>query len=213
MHAGSSRCMILVSLSIIAASRRALPQRLALLRASVQESRRELSAESCPRRPRLRSPMRSRTQRCRARLPPAGIEVGADRSYRQLLPVLGTQSHFRDGGLHRARQPAADLPWRNRRRSLRLARIPHAHPRQRQQQRRAKKWRRPRTLPFSIRCDGTGEETYADGTPKRWWSKLAVVDDRREVAAAKRSSSTIRWSITECASIRPATAAPESSIT
>jgi len=38
-----------------------------------------------------------------------------------------------------------------------------------------------RTLPFSIRCDGTGEETYTDGTPKRWWSKLAVVDNGREM--------------------------------
>jgi len=38
-----------------------------------------------------------------------------------------------------------------------------------------------RTLPFSIRCDGTGEETYTDGTPKRWWSKLAVVDNGHEV--------------------------------
>jgi cytochrome c biogenesis protein len=40
-----------------------------------------------------------------------------------------------------------------------------------------------RTLPFSIRCDGTGEETYTDGTPKRWWSKLAVVDGDREVSS------------------------------
>ena len=39
-----------------------------------------------------------------------------------------------------------------------------------------------RTLPFSIRCDGTGEETYTDGTPKRWWSKLAVIDENREVS-------------------------------
>lgn len=38
-----------------------------------------------------------------------------------------------------------------------------------------------RTLPFAIRCDGTGEETYADGTPKKYWSKLAVVDDGRDV--------------------------------
>ena len=37
-----------------------------------------------------------------------------------------------------------------------------------------------RTLPFSIRCDGTGEETYTDGTPKRWWSKLVVVDQEHE---------------------------------
>lgn len=39
-----------------------------------------------------------------------------------------------------------------------------------------------RQLPFSIRCDGTGEETYADGTPKRWWSKLVVLDGIREAA-------------------------------
>ena len=39
-----------------------------------------------------------------------------------------------------------------------------------------------RGLSFSIRCDGTGEETYTDGTPKRWWSKLAVVDGDREVS-------------------------------
>jgi cytochrome c biogenesis protein len=39
-----------------------------------------------------------------------------------------------------------------------------------------------RTLPFSIRCDGTGEETYTDGTPKRWWSKLAIVDSGREIS-------------------------------
>jgi len=34
-----------------------------------------------------------------------------------------------------------------------------------------------RALPFSIRCDATGEETYSDGTPKKWWSKLAIVDN------------------------------------
>src|SRR5579863_6947989 len=34
-----------------------------------------------------------------------------------------------------------------------------------------------RTLPFSIRCDATGEETYSDGTPKKYWSKLAVVEN------------------------------------
>ena len=39
-----------------------------------------------------------------------------------------------------------------------------------------------RTLPFAVRCDGTGEETYTDGTPKRWWSKLAVIDHDREVS-------------------------------
>ncbi len=39
-----------------------------------------------------------------------------------------------------------------------------------------------RTMPFSIRCDGAGEDTYADGTPKRWWSKLVVLDNGREAA-------------------------------
>jgi ResB protein required for cytochrome c biosynthesis len=39
-----------------------------------------------------------------------------------------------------------------------------------------------RTLPFYVRCDATGEETYTDGTPKKWWSKLAVVDQGREVS-------------------------------
>ena len=38
-----------------------------------------------------------------------------------------------------------------------------------------------RTLPFAIRCDGAGQENYPDGTPKRWWSKLAVVENGREV--------------------------------
>jgi cytochrome c biogenesis protein len=38
-----------------------------------------------------------------------------------------------------------------------------------------------RAISFSIRCDGAGEETYADGTPKRYWSKLAVVDRGREM--------------------------------
>ncbi len=38
-----------------------------------------------------------------------------------------------------------------------------------------------RTLPFALRCDGAGQENYADGTPKRWWSKLAVIEGGREV--------------------------------
>jgi cytochrome c biogenesis protein len=32
-------------------------------------------------------------------------------------------------------------------------------------------------LPFAVRCDGAGQENYADGTPKRWWSKLAVIEN------------------------------------
>lgn len=38
-------------------------------------------------------------------------------------------------------------------------------------------------LPFAIKCNGAGQENYADGSPKRWWSNLAVVQDGREVEA------------------------------
>jgi cytochrome c biogenesis protein len=39
-----------------------------------------------------------------------------------------------------------------------------------------------KTLPFAIRCDGAGQENYPDGSPKRWWSKLVVLENGREVA-------------------------------
>jgi cytochrome c biogenesis protein len=38
-----------------------------------------------------------------------------------------------------------------------------------------------RTLPFSIRCDSAGKENYQDGTPKKLWSKLAVVKAGQDV--------------------------------
>lgn len=38
-----------------------------------------------------------------------------------------------------------------------------------------------RTLPFAIRCDSAGQENYQDGTPKKWWSNLAVVKEARDV--------------------------------
>ena len=38
-----------------------------------------------------------------------------------------------------------------------------------------------KALPFAIRCDGAGQENYPDGTPRRWWSKLAVIENGREV--------------------------------
>jgi cytochrome c biogenesis protein len=40
-----------------------------------------------------------------------------------------------------------------------------------------------KALPFLIRCDGAGEETYPDGSPKKWWSKLVLIEDGREVAS------------------------------
>jgi cytochrome c biogenesis protein len=40
-----------------------------------------------------------------------------------------------------------------------------------------------KTLPFLIRCDQFGIETWADGSPKKYWSKLALVEDGKEVAA------------------------------
>ena len=36
-------------------------------------------------------------------------------------------------------------------------------------------------LPFSVRCNSAGQENYADGSPKKWWSKLAVVQGGKEV--------------------------------
>jgi cytochrome c biogenesis protein len=38
-----------------------------------------------------------------------------------------------------------------------------------------------RELPFAVRCDGAGQENYADGSPRRWWSRLVVLEAGREV--------------------------------
>ena len=38
-----------------------------------------------------------------------------------------------------------------------------------------------KVLPFSIKCYQAGQENYADGSPKKWWSQLAVVQDGKEV--------------------------------
>ena len=38
-----------------------------------------------------------------------------------------------------------------------------------------------KALPFAIRCDGAGQENYPDGTPRRWWSNLTVIENGREV--------------------------------
>lgn len=38
-------------------------------------------------------------------------------------------------------------------------------------------------LPFAVKCNSAGQENYADGSPKRWWSKLAVVQNGKEVEA------------------------------
>src|SRR6516225_7477048 len=43
------------------------------------------------------------------------------------------------------------------------------------------KGERTKTLPFGVKCFGAGQENYADGSPKKWWSKLAVVQDGKEV--------------------------------
>ncbi len=39
-----------------------------------------------------------------------------------------------------------------------------------------------KTLPFSVKCYSAGQENYADGSPKKWWSNLAIIDDGKEVA-------------------------------
>lgn len=36
-------------------------------------------------------------------------------------------------------------------------------------------------LPFTLRCDAAGQQNYADGSPRRWWSQLAVLENGREV--------------------------------
>jgi len=38
-------------------------------------------------------------------------------------------------------------------------------------------------LPFAVTCDGAGQENYADGSPKRWWSKLAVMENGQRIKA------------------------------
>jgi cytochrome c biogenesis protein len=40
-----------------------------------------------------------------------------------------------------------------------------------------------KTLPFSVKCYSAGQENYADGSPKKWWSKLAIIDNGKEVAS------------------------------
>jgi cytochrome c biogenesis protein len=40
---------------------------------------------------------------------------------------------------------------------------------------------KPKALPFALRCDAAGQENYQDGTPKKWWSKLAVVEGGQDV--------------------------------
>src|SRR5579862_4256788 len=36
-------------------------------------------------------------------------------------------------------------------------------------------------LGFALRCDGAGQENYADGTPKKWWSDLTVLKNGQDV--------------------------------
>lgn len=40
-------------------------------------------------------------------------------------------------------------------------------------------------LPFFVKCVSAGQENYEDGTPKKWWSDLAVVADGKEVSTKR----------------------------
>jgi len=40
-----------------------------------------------------------------------------------------------------------------------------------------------KSLPFAIRCDAAGQENYADGSPRKWWSQLAVVQNGQDLQA------------------------------
>jgi len=41
--------------------------------------------------------------------------------------------------------------------------------------------KRIKKLPFALRFDNGGRENYADGSPKKWWSDLTVLEDGKEV--------------------------------
>jgi cytochrome c biogenesis protein len=43
----------------------------------------------------------------------------------------------------------------------------------------------PRRLGFTVRCDDAGIEKYPDGSPKQYWSRLAVEENGREVIRKK----------------------------
>jgi cytochrome c biogenesis protein len=38
-----------------------------------------------------------------------------------------------------------------------------------------------RYLPFAVRCDAAGRENYADGSPKKWWSDLSVIENQKVI--------------------------------
>jgi cytochrome c biogenesis protein len=38
-----------------------------------------------------------------------------------------------------------------------------------------------KSLPFAVRCDSAGQENYPDGTPRKWWSRLVVVENGRDL--------------------------------
>jgi cytochrome c biogenesis protein len=40
-----------------------------------------------------------------------------------------------------------------------------------------------RQLPFAVTCNSAGQENYTDGMPKRWWSKLTVLQNGKQVHA------------------------------
>jgi cytochrome c biogenesis protein len=40
---------------------------------------------------------------------------------------------------------------------------------------------KPRGLGFTLRCDGAGVEQYPDGSPRQYWSRLAIEENGREV--------------------------------
>ena len=42
-----------------------------------------------------------------------------------------------------------------------------------------------RHLDFTLRCDAVGMEAYPDGSPRQYWSQLAVLENGREVAQKK----------------------------
>ena len=136
-----------------------------------------------PQQNRVADQQRRRWTEC-CRTGPEEIRLAGRTHRRQerTLLVFRTSSFLGHGGVHRPRQPASHLRRRHHRRSLRLQRLHGAAERANQQQHRATQ-RRDQAASLQREMQRRRPGNYADGSPKRWWSKLAVVDNGQEVEA------------------------------
>ena len=132
------------------------------------------------------------------------MQPGTHRRPEPLLAIRRAQPYLRDGGVHRPRQPAADFPRRHCRWLARLAWLPDAEPRGTVESGRI------HTTPAFASCPSPFVATAPDKRTTPTAPRKVVVEPggsgkRPRCSAANKSSSTIRWSITEFASISQAT--------